>query len=56
MSKKSDQRPPVAIGHVRIAVNDVQVANAYFEQLGLRPISLGDKFSVMGFAAAPILL
>ena len=47
MSKKSDQRPPVAIGHVRIPVNDVQVANAYFEQLGLRPISLGANFSVM---------
>ena len=47
MSKKSDQQPPVAIGHVRIPVNDVQVANAYFEQLGLRPIALGDNFSVM---------
>ncbi len=47
MSKNSDQRPPIAIGHVRLAVNDVRVANEYFEQLGLRPIVLGDDFSVM---------
>lgn len=47
MSKKSDQRPPVAIGHVQLAVNDVKVANEYFEKLGLRPIFLGDDISVM---------
>ena len=28
-------------------VNDVKVGNAYFEQLGLRPIALGDTYSVM---------
>ena len=47
MSKKSDKRPPVAIGHVRIPVNDVTAANDYFELLGLRPIFLGDNYSVM---------
>ena len=47
MSKISDHRPPVAIGHVRLQVNDVKVANKYLEQLGLRPIALGDSFAVM---------
>jgi len=47
MKKKSDQRPPVAIGHVRLPVNDVKIANDYFELLGLRPIFVGDGFSVM---------
>ncbi len=47
MNKISDHRPPVAIGHVRLLVNDVAAANKYFEELGLRPIALGDNFSVM---------
>ena len=47
MVKKSKARPPVAIGHIRLPVNDVTIANDYFELLGLRPIFMGDNFSVM---------
>lgn len=48
MSKTgTDERPPVAIGHVRLPVNDVKTANGYMEKLGLRPIAMGDNFSVM---------
>ena len=47
MSKKIDKRPPVAIGHVRLPVNDVKVAHEYLEKLGLRSIVLSDTFAVM---------
>ena len=47
MGSKSTARPPVAIGHIRLPVADVKVVNDYFELLGLRPIFMGDRISVM---------
>ena len=38
MSDTMDQRPPVAVGHVRLNVNDVGAAARWFETVGLRPI------------------
>jgi len=45
--KSADTRPPVAIGHVRIEVEDVTVATDAFARLGLRRIFDGDNFAVM---------
>jgi hypothetical protein len=33
-----DQRPPVAVGHVRLPCNDVAAAAGWLETVGLRPI------------------
>ena len=33
-----DQRPPVAVGHVRLPVDDVAAAARWLENVGLRPI------------------
>jgi hypothetical protein len=33
-----DQRPPVAVGHVRLPCNDVAAAARWLENVGLRPI------------------
>ncbi len=40
-------RPPVAVGHVSIPVNDVGAAGALFVNLGLRPIAEGDEVAVL---------
>lgn len=45
--KNPYERPPVAIGHVDIRVQDVATATSYFEDLGLRLISVQPKFAVM---------
>ena len=38
MSDTVDQRPPVAVGHVRLPVGDVGAAARWLETAGLRPI------------------
>lgn len=45
--KNPDVRPPVAVGHVYLHVQDVPTATEFFEQVGLRLISLNNGFSVM---------
>jgi catechol 2,3-dioxygenase-like lactoylglutathione lyase family enzyme len=47
MSKRRDPRPPVAIGHVSIAVRDVAAAARWFAALGLREIAEGDDYAVL---------
>jgi len=43
MSDANDQRPPVAVGHVRLNVVDVGGAARWLEMVGLRPIvNLGE--------------
>jgi hypothetical protein len=42
-----DNRPPVAIGHVRIESHDVGGAIDFFKALGLRDIFRGDRFGVL---------
>ena len=43
----SDQRPPVAVGHVRIEVSDVGAAARWLEAVGLRPIVTRDELAVL---------
>jgi hypothetical protein len=38
MSQTIDQRPPVAVGHVRLPTSDVAGAARWLESVGLRPI------------------
>lgn len=47
MSETADQRPPVAVGHVRLNVNDVAAASRWLETVGLRPIVTRDELAVL---------
>ena len=42
-----DQRPPVAVGHVRLDVVDVGAAARWLEAVGLRTIVTGDELAVL---------
>ena len=43
----TDQRPPVAVGHVRIGVLDVGAAARWLETVGLRPIVTMEGLAVL---------
>jgi hypothetical protein len=43
----TDQRPPVAVGHVHLNVADVGVAARWLETVGLRPIVTMDDLAVL---------
>jgi hypothetical protein len=43
----TDQRPPVAVGHVRLNVSDVGAAARWLETNGLRPIATMDDLAVL---------
>jgi len=47
MPRKTDRRPPVAIGHVWFEARDVAAAAAWLETVGLRPIAADDDFAVL---------
>ena len=47
MPEVIDQRPPVAVGHVRLPVVDVGAAAAWLETVGLRPIVAMDDLAVL---------
>jgi hypothetical protein len=47
MSSAIDQRPPVAVGHVRLTVSDVGAAARWLETAGLRPIVTRDELAVL---------
>src|SRR5215472_13022007 len=49
MSQTTDQRPPVAIGHVRLPATDVAAAARWLEAVGLRPIFADDGLAVLEF-------
>jgi hypothetical protein len=42
-----DQRPPVAVGHVRLPCSDVAAAARWLETAGLRPIVQMDGLAVL---------
>ena len=42
-----DQRPPVAVGHVRLPCGDVAAAARWLETVGLRPIVTKDGLAVL---------
>jgi hypothetical protein len=47
MSESIDQRPPVAVGHVRLNVVDVAAAAHWLQTVGLRPIVTRDELAVL---------
>jgi glyoxalase/bleomycin resistance protein/dioxygenase superfamily protein len=47
MPDTSDQRPPVAVGHVRLPVGDVAAAARWLETVGLRPIVKMEELAVL---------
>lgn len=47
MPDTPDQRPPVAVGHVRITVTDVGGAACWLEAVGLRPIVTREELAVL---------
>ena len=47
MPETIDQRPPVAVGHVRLDVVDVGAAARWLEAVGLRPIVTRDELAVL---------
>jgi hypothetical protein len=47
MAKRSDQRPPVAVGHVYLAATDVPAAAHWLVTVGMRPIFEGDEIAVL---------
>jgi hypothetical protein len=47
MSQTIDQRPPVAVGHVRLPATDVAVAARWLESVGLRPVFADADLAVL---------
>ena len=47
MSQSIDQRPPVAVGHVRLPATDVAAAERWLQSVGLRPIFADDHLAVL---------
>ena len=47
MSQTVDQRPPVAVGHVRLDATDVGAAARWLEAVGLRPIFASADLAVL---------
>jgi hypothetical protein len=47
MTQTVDQRPPVAVGHVRLPATDVAVAAQWLESVGLRPIFASADLAVL---------
>ena len=47
MSQTIDQRPPVAVGHVRLSATDIAVAGRWLEAVGLRPIFADPDLAVL---------
>ena len=47
MSQSIDQRPPVAVGHVRLPTTDVADAARWLESVGLRPVFADADLAVL---------
>jgi hypothetical protein len=47
MSQTVDQRPPVAVGHVRLPATDVAAAERWLQSVGLRPIFADQDLAVL---------
>jgi len=47
MTETTDERPPVAVGHVRLPVSDVGAAARWLENVGLRPIVTMAELAVL---------
>jgi catechol 2,3-dioxygenase-like lactoylglutathione lyase family enzyme len=49
MSQTLDQRPPVAVGHVRLPTTDIAAAERWLQAVGLRPIFADADLAVLEF-------
>lgn len=49
MSQRVDQRPPVAVGHVRLPASNVAASARWLESVGLRPIFQDIDLAVLEF-------
>jgi len=47
MSQSVDQRPPVAVGHVRLPATDIAAAEQWLVSVGLRPIFADGSLAVL---------
>jgi len=47
MSQTVDQRPPVAVGHVRLLATDVATSERWLQSVGLRPIFADEDLAVL---------
>lgn len=47
MAVPPDLRPPVWAGHVFVRARDVAVAARFYEQIGMRPVEIGDRFAAL---------
>ena len=47
MPESADHRPPVAVGHVRLLVDNVAAAAHWLETVGLRPIVTREDLAVL---------
>jgi hypothetical protein len=47
MPDNTDERPPVAVGHVRLPCGDIAAAVRWLETAGLRPIVQMDELAVL---------
>ena len=49
MLQTTDQRPPVAVGHVRLPTSNVATTARWLESVGLRPIFVDADLAVLEF-------
>jgi hypothetical protein len=49
MAQTVDQRPPVAVGHVRLPTTDIAAAERWLQLVGLRPIFADADLAVLEF-------
>jgi hypothetical protein len=47
MSQTADERPPVAVGHVRLPTTDIAAAERWLVSVGLRPIFADADLAVL---------
>jgi catechol 2,3-dioxygenase-like lactoylglutathione lyase family enzyme len=47
MAKRADERPPVAVGHIRLQVSEVARSAEFFEAIGMRRIFRQKNFAVL---------
>ena len=47
MARKRDKRPPLAVGHICLEVNNIAEAADWFVDIGMRTIFKGDSVAVL---------
>ena len=52
----SDDRPPVAVAHVRLHTGDVAKAAAFYEAIGLRPVMAWEGMAILELRGGTHLL